>query len=135
MGLATRSSRFFAQILDGLVAAIPFFGALISMALNEWLGGIAMAGAFIFAVGYYLLADALPGGQSIGKRAFNIAVLDAKTRQPCSPGKSVLRNLLLAMLGPIDWIFIFGSNRQRLGDILADTIVVVRAEGFAAEAY
>jgi uncharacterized RDD family membrane protein YckC len=29
------------------------------------------------------------------------------------------------ILGPIDWIFIFGDRRQRLGDKAAGTIVVV----------
>jgi hypothetical protein len=32
--------------------------------------------------------------------------------------------LLLNFLGWIDWIFIFGQRRQRLGDRAANTIVV-----------
>jgi hypothetical protein len=28
------------------------------------------------------------------------------------------------LLGPIDWIFIFGDRHQRLGDKIAGTIVV-----------
>ena len=35
-----------------------------------------------------------------------------------------MRNFLLALLGIIDWIFIFGDTRQRLGDMAANTIVV-----------
>jgi uncharacterized RDD family membrane protein YckC len=36
-----------------------------------------------------------------------------------------VRNILLSILGPIDWIFIFGERRQRLGDKAAGTIVVM----------
>lgn len=132
MGYATRTSRLFAQMLDGLIAALPFLGAAIVFAFSDWLGALATIAAGLFAFGYYFLADGLPGGQSIGKRAFNIAVVDVGTRQPCTIGKSFLRNVLLALLGPIDWIFIFGSHRQRLGDMAAGTIVVTVADAFAA---
>jgi hypothetical protein len=29
-----------------------------------------------------------------------------------------------ALLGPLDWIFIFGSTHQRLGDMIAGTVVI-----------
>lgn len=45
------------------------------------------------------------------------------TGAPCSCGQSLARNLLLAVLGPIDWVFIFGERHQCLGDKLAGTIV------------
>ena len=51
-------------------------------------------------------------------------VVDDKTGEPCPFGQSFIRNVLLAVLGPIDWIFIFGERRQRLGDMAAGTIVV-----------
>jgi uncharacterized RDD family membrane protein YckC len=52
------------------------------------------------------------------------AVVDAATGRPCTFGKSFLRNFLLVVLGFIDWIFIFGRRRQRLGDMAANTLVV-----------
>jgi uncharacterized RDD family membrane protein YckC len=51
-------------------------------------------------------------------------VVSVETNAPCTFGQSFIRNLLLAVLGPIDWIFIFGERRQRLGDKAAGTIVV-----------
>ena len=51
-------------------------------------------------------------------------VIDARTQVPCCYGQSFVRNLLLAVLGPIDWIFIFGDRHQRLGDIVAGTVVI-----------
>ena len=50
--------------------------------------------------------------------------VDANSGAPCSFWQSFIRNLLLAVLGPIDWIFIFGERHQRLGDKAAGTIVV-----------
>jgi uncharacterized RDD family membrane protein YckC len=64
------------------------------------------------------------GGQSFGKRAVGTAVVHAVSGAPCTAGQSFVRNLLLYLLGPIDWIFIFGERHQRLGDKLANTIVV-----------
>ncbi len=52
------------------------------------------------------------------------AVVDARTGQPCTFGQSFVRNLLLSILGFIDWLFIFGRKRQRLGDMAAPTLVI-----------
>lgn len=73
---------------------------------------------------YYFFADGLAGGQSIGKRWMGMHVINAETGAPCTFGQSFIRNLLLAVLGPIDWVFIFGDRHQRLGDKAAGTIVV-----------
>jgi uncharacterized RDD family membrane protein YckC len=53
-----------------------------------------------------------------------MTVVDAKTGAPCTVWQSFVRNLLLAILGPLDWIFILGERHQRLGDKAAGTIVV-----------
>ena len=53
------------------------------------------------------------------------AVVDAATGSPCTFGQSFIRNLLLAVPGPIDWMFIFGERRQRPGDKAAATIVIL----------
>lgn len=135
MPLATRTSRFFAQFLDGLIGALPILAAFVVLLVNEWLGLFAMLGAVLFSIGYYFLSDGLPNGQSIGKRALNIAVVDAETGERCSMGKSFFRNILLFLLGPLDWLFIFGSRRQRLGDMAANTIVVSQRDPLAAEGF
>jgi uncharacterized RDD family membrane protein YckC len=65
------------------------------------------------------IADGLVG--------LDIRVVDAESRRPCSFGQSFIRNVCLSALGPIDWLFIFGERRQRLGDRAAGTNVVVAA--------
>jgi uncharacterized RDD family membrane protein YckC len=123
--LASLPQRLAAQFLDGLVAALPPVAAfLVTFALQRT-GIVLIVLACLFAFLYTLLADGLEGGQSFGKRMVGIRVVSMQSGAPCSFGQSFIRNLLLMILGPIDWIFIFGDRRQRLGDKAAGTIVVV----------
>ena len=52
-------------------------------------------------------------------------VISEESGAPCTFGQSLVRNFLLALLGPIDWVFIFGERHQRLGDKAAGTIVIL----------
>ncbi len=129
---ASRGARIGGQFLDGLIILAAFIPALVLMQVSERVGMIALIPAVSFAFAYYFFADAMKGGQSFGKRVANTAVVHAETRRPCSPGQSFVRNLLLYILGPIDWVFIFGERHQRLGDKLAKTIVVEAPGGVIA---
>jgi uncharacterized RDD family membrane protein YckC len=125
--LASLSDRLFGQILDSLVAVAAFAAAAVLYLISPTLGGLGFVLAILFAIFYILFADGLEGGQSYGKRLVHTACIDATTGAPCTFWQSFIRNLLLALLGLIDWIFIFGKKRQRLGDKAANTIVVKTA--------
>ena len=94
--------------------------------LAAWAGlrevGVAI-GIILFFL-YLLFQDGLRNGQSYGKRIAKTKVIDSRSSLPCTFGQSFIRNLLLSILGFIDWIFIFGEKRQRLGDKAAKTLVV-----------
>ena len=126
MEYASRSSRLVGQFVDGLVAVAPF--ALLFFMKDDGasigLFALACAGWMLFHI---LLADGMEGGQSFGKRFAKTRVVSEATGEPCTFLQSFIRNLLLSMLGPIDWIFIFGEKHQRLGDKAAGTIVVPAA--------
>jgi uncharacterized RDD family membrane protein YckC len=122
--LASLSARLFGQILDSLVAVAAFIAAGILYAFSSAIGLIAVIVAVCYAIYYLLFADSFEGGQSYGKRVVNTAVVDATTGEACTAWQSFIRNLLLALLGIIDWVFIFGRKRQRLGDKAANTIVI-----------
>ena len=122
--LGSLSDRLLAQILDSFVAIGALVAAGILYAVSPTIGGVALIAAVFYAIFYILFADGFSGGQSYGKRIAHTAVIDATTGEPCSFGQSFLRNLLLTILGIIDWVFIFGKKRQRLGDKAANTIVV-----------
>ena len=120
--LASRSKRLLAQGLDAVFTIVPtFVGVMLFAGTDSTF--VLIAGVMV-SIAYYFLADALPGGQSYGKRVLGIAVIEQRTHRPCVASQSFFRNLFLALLGPIDWLFIFGAKRQRLGDKFASTIVV-----------
>ena len=121
---ASRLNRLIGQVLDGVVAGAPLILAAILMPMNRFLGIVLMIAAIGWSFFYYFFADGFSGGQSYGKRALGMHVIDARSGAPCSFGQSFLRNLLLAILGPIDWVFIFGERHQRLGDMAAGTVVI-----------
>jgi uncharacterized RDD family membrane protein YckC len=122
--LASRSNRRLGQILDGLVGAAPILVGTVLSRISSTIAPALFVLAIAWAVFYYLFADGLPGGQSLGKRWLGMSCVDATTGGPCTFWQSFIRNLLLALLGPIDWIFIFGERHQRLGDMAAGTIVI-----------
>ena len=123
--VASRLQRVAAQFLDGLVAGAPAIAAFLFMFLLPRTGFALMLVAALLGALYTLFADGLEGGQSIGKRLVGIRVISLETGAPCTFGQSFVRNLLLMILGPIDWIFILGERHQRLGDQAAGTIVVL----------
>jgi uncharacterized RDD family membrane protein YckC len=127
--LASLPQRLAAQFLDGLVVAVPVlalvYGGTVLYGFIDWPAGVLIAAAIFYALTYVLFSDGLAGGQSLGKRWVGIRVISAETGAPCTYRQSFVRNILLSFLGPIDWFFIFGERRQRLGDKAAGTIVIV----------
>ena len=126
--LASRAARLLGQFLDGIVygviiAASLFAGRIVGVG-SDALGGVVSMIGMVVALAYLLFQDGMAGGQSLGKRWINTRVIDARTGAPCSYGQSVVRNALLVLLEVIDWIFILGERRQRLGDRAAHTVVV-----------
>jgi uncharacterized RDD family membrane protein YckC len=118
--LASLDERFLAHLID-LFIYIGILSLSIFVSLSFFRIGFFLA---ILAILYLLFSDAFKGGQSIGKRLMEIQVVDATSRKPCTAFKSLIRNLSLTFLGMFDWGFIFSEKRQRLGDKLANTIVI-----------
>jgi len=129
---ASRLARLVDQVVDGFVCSTPImlaalFGGVTGLH-ETTTGGIISVILFVVAIAwaafYYFFADGFTGGQSYGKRMLGMHVIDAKTRAPFSFGHSFVRNLMLALLGPIDAVFILGERHQRLGDMAAGTVVI-----------
>jgi len=103
--MADWSARFFAFLIDALVVGVPwivvlsFFvkrSATISSSLNSTAsftrGAWAVLGiGFIAVLGYFSFLDGSPRGQTIGKRALNIAVKDLRTGAPIGAGRALGR--------------------------------------------
>ena len=114
--LASPSVRLLAQVVDTFIALL-FFSISI-------FGDIGIIIGTILALAYIWFADGLLFGRSVGKLITNTKVVIEKTKAPCSYLRSFARNFPLTVLGLFDWVFIFGEKRQRLGDLIAGTVVV-----------
>ena len=120
--------RWLGQFLDGVIyLAIVFVPSILVVNLAEQASFVIII-AVIIAILYYLFQDGFKNGQSYGKRAVKTRVIDSRSGQPCTFWQSFVRNLLLSILGFIDWLFILGAQRQRLGDKAASTLVVKATE-------
>jgi uncharacterized RDD family membrane protein YckC len=138
--LAGMMSRFLAWLLDTLVTTVVAVAAAIViqvLALIELAAtkeaGLAAAAFFVvwFLIdwGYFILLEAAWSGQTLGKRAMGLRVIQ-ESGVRVGFYQSVLRNLarpvdrlpLLYLVGGV--CASFTAANQRLGDLLAGTIVV-----------
>jgi len=122
--LVTPAKRYQGQFIDGLVSTVLFIVSLIltKQLLSE--GGSADFAIIFLPVTYYLISDALPNGQSIGKKLLGISVVSKSTGRKCSILQSIVRNIIAPFLGIIDAFLVLSKRRQRLGDLFANTVVI-----------
>lgn len=124
--LASTGSRYVAQFVDQVIAV------LIVMAVSFLIGIIGLNTAFGLVLvvssyaAYILMNDAMPNGQSIGKKLLSIKVINKESGKNCSLSESFLRNIttVIPFLAVIDALLIFGVKKQRMGDKIANTLVV-----------
>jgi uncharacterized RDD family membrane protein YckC len=118
--LASLGDRLLARFLDIMTACAI---AALAFLLARWLDGPEMI-ALVAWLAYMLFSDGFSGGQSLGKKLVSIAVMQKGSGNPGKYWQSVGRNIPWLVLAMLDWIFIFGESRRRLGDYLANTEVV-----------
>lgn len=140
--LAGLMSRFLALLLDTFVSlVIAYIGMLVVMLASAGLSlasggegsGFGAAGQFIiwFLVdwGYLVLLESIWSGQTVGKRVLGLRVIQ-DTGVRIGVTQSLLRNLVrpvdrLPLFYFVGGVFaLFSESQQRLGDLLAGTIVV-----------
>jgi uncharacterized RDD family membrane protein YckC len=123
--MASTGSRYIAQLVDQIVAVGLAFimSYIVTMFGFE---GLGLALVIISYIGYFLFNDAMPNGQSIGKKLLSIKVVNKLDGKDCTLVESFLRNIttIIPFVAVLDMIMMFGNKRQRLGDRIADTIVV-----------
>ncbi|HSI62699.1 MAG TPA: RDD family protein [Candidatus Saccharimonadia bacterium] len=102
----------------------PFF-----IFLQDLAGGVAIMLQFAFLEGMRMLMELLWRGQTIGKKALGLRVVDEQGLK-LRPSQVVIRNLLRFVdvlpafyaLGGL--VSLFSARAQRLGDLAAGTVVV-----------
>ncbi|CAH1559580.1 RDD family protein [Vibrio rotiferianus] len=123
--LASPGLRYLGQLIDGVISISIFIFLLWVVTLIGLSQETASLIAFFGAAIYFLLSDGFAKGQSIGKKLLGMSVIDSVTGKSCSFPQSFFRNVLTPLIGMLDAVFILGKRRQRLGDKLANTIVIV----------
>jgi uncharacterized RDD family membrane protein YckC len=138
--LAGIGSRFMAAFLDTLILA----GLMLLVAISEalwltrplfgkgldiWVQALATLLFFLVFWGYYIVFEIFWKGQTPGKRWAGIRVIKDSGR-PMNPFEAVARNLvrivdyLPGFYGIGVLTMLLNSRNQRLGDIVAGTLVV-----------
>lgn len=132
--LAGLMSRFLAWLLDTLVSGVLALALLTGLSVAEVvLGGVSSAMAFVvwFTIdwGYMIALEIAWSGQTIGKRVMGLRVLQ-ESGVRVGFHQSLLRNLA-RLIDRIPLFYLVGGvaavlsrSQQRLGDLLAGTIVV-----------
>lgn len=128
-GVAPRAMAFAIDFVIRIVAQIILF---IVLGLAGYGGvGIFLVCMFLLEWFYPVFFEVLKNGQTPGKKQMSIAVVNDDLT-PISWGTSIIRNLLrFADLLPIFFFFgtlsmILTRHYQRLGDLVAGTLVVYR---------
>lgn len=130
--LASRVNRLLAFSIDmAVVVAILLLKhvlALLGLRFYDVLGPMFLqvidSALTLLAFGYFLFCDALPKGQSLGKRLCRITVVGFPYPTTCTIPQSFLRNACKLLFSPLDGFLVLFGLRRRLGDMLAKTIVI-----------
>jgi uncharacterized RDD family membrane protein YckC len=77
--------RFAAVFIDGIIVGIPFY--ILFAALK----GAGYALGILIAIGYFVYFEGGPTGQTFGKKAMGIRVIDFKTGGPIGYGRAFIR--------------------------------------------
>ncbi len=145
---ASMGNRFVASLLDSLICvglgipAIIFYAIGMANVTTDYYGSTNYAGAAVFFILAFLLyiipliytfiKDGLGNGQSWGKKAMNIKVVNISDKTNCTKGTSALRALigwLINLVPFVGWLVepimvLATSDGRRLADKVAGTMVV-----------
>ncbi len=152
--IASIGARFGAQVLDialtyGFIILLVYAMVTTGALPIEAMFALIMLCVFLIRVPYYILAELVWNGRTVGKRIVGIRVINAEGRR-LTPHQIVARNLMkevelftpvtmvftvdamsgLGVLLTLVWVLavlivpLANRRRQRLGDMVAGTIVV-----------
>jgi uncharacterized RDD family membrane protein YckC len=94
------------------------------------LEGVGLLVWLVVSLAYYGVLEALMNGQTLGKRALGIRVVDDDGTTPARTRQIVVRTLLRVLDGLFFYavalavVLATGQRRQRIGDLTAGTVVV-----------
>ena len=119
--------RLVAAIIDGVLLAIV--GFVIRLILGDLLGSTLN---LLLGLAYYAYLEGSASGQTVGKRAMNIRVIDFAGGGPIGPGRALLRyigRILSAIPCALGYFWmLWDKEKQTWHDKIATTVVVPTAD-------
>ncbi len=127
-GIDFAATAVFISILSYLIVTAQMMSQFI-MFVGDWLGAVYLIAIFVFNVGYNIILEWFWRGQTLGKWALRLRVIDEHGLR-LQFNQIVIRNLL-RVIDSVPALYVVGglacliSRRfQRLGDFAANTVVV-----------
>lgn len=129
---AGAGSRFLACLIDWAIVSgltMVFILAMTPLLPVGIAAALTVTVNFVLTWGWHVYFETQRGGRSPGKRALRLRVVDARGL-PISLHQSLVRNILRAIdfapafYGVAATTSIVDARRRRLGDIIADTLVI-----------
>ncbi len=115
--------RVGASIVDALVLCVP---AIIFFIVFDL--GIAYALTLLIGIGYFVYFEGGPTGQTLGKKALGIRVIDARAGGPIGYGRAFLRYIVEAIFSGILLLgylwMLWDREKQTWHDKAATSVVV-----------
>ena len=129
--LAGPVSRFLAWLIDALLIAAGAFN-------KDLMTGFTLLGSFVVATGYSIVFEWIWHGQTPGKRALGLKVMDVRGWR-LRFSQVAIRNLM-RILDALPLLYLVGGTAillsrqaQRLGDMVANTAVVKQQRSFSLD--
>ncbi|MFH0925478.1 MAG: RDD family protein [bacterium] len=134
LNLASPGSRFLALLIDFLfiitiTSTINTLGGIFSLIRHEFYITFAVISQFLIGWGYFIIFEWYYQGQTPGKKLFGLRVIDRNGFQ-LTFQQIILRNFF-RIVDSLPALYLFGgficmisSKYQRIGDIVAGTIVI-----------
>jgi uncharacterized RDD family membrane protein YckC len=115
--------RLAAALIDGVLLGV--IGSIVRPILGDALGA---AVNILLGLAYYAYLEGSPSGQTVGKRAMSIRVIDFSGGGPIGPGRALIRYLsriLSAIPCGLGYFWmLWDKEKQTWHDKLATTVVV-----------
>lgn len=119
--LASLWNRLVAFLVDmTIIFLLTIVGGELIMRLGVTNEALAV---YPLLIVYFIVVAKKYPSQTVGKKLMGIATVDKATQQPPKLWQVVVRNFT-RVFWIVDLLFMVSENRQRLGDMLAKTIVI-----------
>lgn len=136
--LATPVTRAFAWVVDALILGVGTYvigkaASAFQVVDRDFAAALSTIVFFVFSIGYAIGCEWRWRGQTIGKRLFRLRVIDSNGLR-LRLSQIVLRNLM-RLFDSLPVLYLVGATAclfsrklQRLGDLVANTVVVRERE-------